>query len=210
MRTLLTQFLEPNGEDSFFFFRSGHHILAITLSINVVGFESTNSLTSQFYLRLIRMTAMLCFLPDALRQKEKAMYYKYDIAKVRENVVDPMFTVVLIARVMDSLLIPLLLSLVSSAYVFLPIEETVTKSKKVQLMTGITSKWYWTSNFLIDFISYNIAVVAGLAPIYMSDPRELHKRHSSIIGTEINCSFHQLRIKHNKTETVIEDTFKPF
>ncbi|KAH9372996.1 hypothetical protein HPB48_003374 [Haemaphysalis longicornis] len=110
-----------------------------------------------------------------LLQDSQAALIKYDIQKVTDNVVDPLFTVVLIARIVDSLTIPLLLSILAAAYVFLPINETHTKAKKIQLMTGISSTRYWFMSFIIDLMSYTIANFIALLPLFILDPHGVNK-----------------------------------
>ncbi|KAG0429763.1 hypothetical protein HPB47_023315 [Ixodes persulcatus] len=52
----------------------------------------------------------------------------------------------------------------------------------LQLLTGISSTRYWLVNFLVDFVTYNIACFAAFLPIYVGDPNNLHGREYSIIS----------------------------
>ncbi|XP_075538589.1 phospholipid-transporting ATPase ABCA3-like isoform X1 [Dermacentor variabilis] len=126
-----------------------------------------------------------------IREGPKAPLFKFDIQKVSDSVVDPVFTVVLIARIVDSLTIPLLLSLLAAAYVFLPTEETFTKAKAIQLMTGITASRYWFMSFFIDMASYTIACIIALLPLFIIDPWGLTKKANIILSTYLGlfCFF---------------------
>ncbi|XP_077560130.1 phospholipid-transporting ATPase ABCA3-like isoform X2 [Haemaphysalis longicornis] len=123
----------------------------------------------------INITRTAAETDQMLLQDSQAALIKYDIQKVTDNVVDPLFTVVLIARIVDSLTIPLLLSILAAAYVFLPINETHTKAKKIQLMTGISSTRYWFMSFIIDLMSYTIANFIALLPLFILDPHGVNK-----------------------------------
>ncbi|CAN7983582.1 unnamed protein product, partial [Ixodes hexagonus] len=106
----------------------------------------------------------------------------YSIEMVEDTVTGPMFTTALTARIMDSLILPLLLSLLAAAYIVLPIEETVSKAKMLQLMTGISATRFWFINFIIDFVTYNFACIAAFLPLYVGDPNQLHGRDPRIIS----------------------------
>ncbi|XP_064468885.1 phospholipid-transporting ATPase ABCA3-like [Ornithodoros turicata] len=107
---------------------------------------------------------------------------KIDVDWLKENVVSPLFTVTLMARILDALLIPLSLSLMAAVYVILPIEEEFSKVKKVQLMTGISSSRYWIFNYFIDYITYNVLIVISFLPIYIADPREMTGRDTRVLS----------------------------
>ncbi|XP_077512020.1 phospholipid-transporting ATPase ABCA3-like [Amblyomma americanum] len=126
-----------------------------------------------------------------IRLGPKAELFKFDIQKVTDNVVDPVFTVVLIARIVDSLTIPLLLSVLAAVYVFLPTEETFTKAKAIQLMTGISATRYWFMSFFIDMVSYTIACIIALLPLFIIDPWGLTKKANIIWSTYLGlfCFF---------------------
>ncbi|KAL3190268.1 hypothetical protein MRX96_019806 [Rhipicephalus microplus] len=124
-----------------------------------------------------------------IREGPKAELFKFDIQQVQDSVVDPVFTVCLIARIVDSLTIPLLLSMLAAAYVFLPTEETFTKAKAIQLMTGITASRYWFMSFFIDMVSYTIAVFIALLPLFIIDPWGLTKKANIILSTYLGLFF---------------------
>ncbi|XP_042148338.1 ATP-binding cassette sub-family A member 7-like [Ixodes scapularis] len=120
---------------------------------------------------------------QVMQQRDNQSSITYSIETVEDTVTGPMYTTALTARIMDSLILPLLLSLLAAAYIAIPIEETVSKAKMLQLLTGISSTRYWLINFLVDFVTYNIACFAAFLPIYVGDPNNLHGREYTIICT---------------------------
>ncbi|EEC04725.1 ABC transporter, putative, partial [Ixodes scapularis] len=50
------------------------------------------------------------------------------------------------------------MALMISAFGPFPVADRVSKSKHLQLMTGLTGKVYWMANFLFDYIIYSLAV----------------------------------------------------
>ncbi|EEC08500.1 ABC transporter, putative [Ixodes scapularis] len=119
---------------------------------------------------------------QVMQQRDNQSSITYSIETVEDTVTGPMYTTALTARIMDSLILPLLLSLLAAAYIAIPIEETVSKAKMLQLLTGISSTRYWLINFLVDFVTYNIACFAAFLPIYVGDPNNLHGREYTIIS----------------------------
>ncbi|XP_054165011.1 phospholipid-transporting ATPase ABCA3-like [Oppia nitens] len=62
-------------------------------------------------------------------------------------------------RVYNSIFIPFSVSFIAAFYVLFPTHERVSKSKLLQLMTGLSIRLYWLSNFIFDYTIYFIYFV---------------------------------------------------
>ncbi|CAG2169599.1 unnamed protein product [Oppiella nova] len=67
------------------------------------------------------------------------------------------------------LLMPIALPFLGASYVVYPIQEMVSKSKLLQLMTGLSSFTYWLSNYLFDLLNHLLAIVLLMLIIYICD-----------------------------------------
>ncbi|CAG2116534.1 unnamed protein product, partial [Medioppia subpectinata] len=57
-------------------------------------------------------------------------------------------------RVYNSIFIPFSVSFIAAFYVLFPTHERVSKAKLLQLMTGLSIRLYWLSNFIFDYTVY--------------------------------------------------------
>ncbi|CAG2181839.1 unnamed protein product, partial [Oppiella nova] len=57
-------------------------------------------------------------------------------------------------RVYNSIFIPFSVSFIAAFYVLFPTHERVSKAKLLQLMTGLSIRLYWLSNFIFDYALY--------------------------------------------------------
>ncbi|CAN8014162.1 unnamed protein product, partial [Ixodes persulcatus] len=149
-----------------------------TIALGLLPWEGLKDLD----LAEIQAKVITANIGQVMQQRDNQSGITYSIETVEDTVTGPMYTTALTARIMDSLILPLLLSLLAAAYIAVPIEETVSKAKMLQLLTGISSTRYWLVNFLVDFVTYNIACFAAFLPIYVGDPNNLHGREYSIIS----------------------------
>lgn len=53
--------------------------------------------------------------------------------------------------------LPIAFPFLGASYVLFPVKERVTKSKLLQLMTGLSPTTYWTVNFLFDLLTHSLA-----------------------------------------------------
>jgi len=56
-----------------------------------------------------------------------------------------------------------------SLFVMHPLQETATKIKQLQRMTGVTSLSYWSTMFAIDFLIFTIGVLLITLAFYIMD-----------------------------------------
>ncbi|XP_064459425.1 phospholipid-transporting ATPase ABCA3-like [Ornithodoros turicata] len=108
--------------------------------------------------------------------RNTTMYYDYDWV-TRE-----MHSVVFSARALATFVVPLSLSIMTSYYVFLPIEERGTGAKQIQLMTGVTPERYWTVNFCTDVIQHLLGSFAAAMPLAIPTSSTLNCHDSSYFG----------------------------
>ncbi|CAG2106637.1 unnamed protein product, partial [Medioppia subpectinata] len=67
------------------------------------------------------------------------------------------------------LLMPITLPFLAASYLIYPIIERVSKSKALQLMTGLSSAVYWLSNYLFDILNHLLAITLLSLVVYMFD-----------------------------------------
>ena len=57
------------------------------------------------------------------------------------------------------MLIPITVPFIGASYVLFPINERTSKAKLLQLMTGLSSILFWTSNFFFDLLNHSLVVL---------------------------------------------------
>ncbi|CAG2117502.1 unnamed protein product, partial [Medioppia subpectinata] len=67
------------------------------------------------------------------------------------------------------LLMPITLPFLAASYIIYPIIERVSKSKALQLMTGLSSAVYWLTNYLFDILNHLLAITLLSLVVYMFD-----------------------------------------
>ncbi|XP_035229229.1 ATP-binding cassette sub-family A member 3-like isoform X2 [Stegodyphus dumicola] len=127
---------------------------------------------------LLLHTALLRFIIDSgsitliNAPLPSGQQYSYDELRMHE-------------RLMANIFVPLALTYISAAFVFLPTHERTSKAKLLQLMTGISAPLYWASMFLWDFLVLFVACLVLIIPFAMFTPYAFFFSHSEAIGTSI-------------------------
>ncbi|KAL1428356.1 hypothetical protein MTO96_002738 [Rhipicephalus appendiculatus] len=73
-----------------------------------------------------------------------------------ESAAFELHTAIFAQRLASMVLVPMSLSLTSSAYVDLPVKERVSGLKLLQLMTGLSSERYWLVTFATDLLTHSV------------------------------------------------------
>ncbi|UXI18727.1 anaphase-promoting complex [Sarcoptes scabiei] len=72
-------------------------------------------------------------------------------------------------RVYNGIFFPFSVSFIAAFYVLFPTHERISKAKLLQLMTGLSVRLYWISNFVFDFTIYFCYFVAMFTLILIWD-----------------------------------------
>ena len=83
------------------------------------------------------------------------------------------YSILFVRQAMCSLLLPISVSFIAGSYIIFPLNERSTKSKFLQLMTGLNPVVYWISNFVFDLFTHIITCGMLLIVIYISDINEV-------------------------------------
>lgn len=98
---------------------------------------------------------------------------EYSISVSRQQLPNTLFSSRLIAPEVES--IPRILIFCSfffptvAIFVLHPLQETMTKVKQLQRMTGVTSVSYWSTMFAFDFLIYTICALLITLALYVMD-----------------------------------------
>ena len=78
--------------------------------------------------------------------------------------------VIIISWIITCLIfLPLAFPFLAASYILYPIKEQVSKSKLIQLMTGLSPVLFWTANFLFDLFNHLLATGILFLVIYLFD-----------------------------------------
>lgn len=70
-------------------------------------------------------------------------------------------------------LIPIAFPFLAASYSLYPIHERITKSKLIQLMTGLPISVFWLSNFIFDLITHLISISILILTMYYFDTYQI-------------------------------------
>lgn len=70
-------------------------------------------------------------------------------------------------------LMPIAFPFLAASYSLYPIHERITKSKLIQLMTGLPISVFWLSNYIFDLITHSIAIIVLIITIYLFDTHQI-------------------------------------
>ncbi|KAH6926302.1 hypothetical protein HPB50_016485 [Hyalomma asiaticum] len=70
-------------------------------------------------------------------------------------------------KVLRSIFLPLVSSLMCSNFVLFPIAERALLVKHLQLLTGLSIMLYWILNFIFDFLFYIVTALCVLPPLWL-------------------------------------------
>ncbi|CAG2104733.1 unnamed protein product [Medioppia subpectinata] len=86
---------------------------------------------------------------------------------------EALMTSMMAAVVSCVLLMPITLPFLAASYLIYPIIERVSKSKALQLMTGLSSAVYWLSNYLFDILNHLLAITLLSLVVYIFDVNQV-------------------------------------
>lgn len=81
------------------------------------------------------------------------------------NVTNELHKTIFMQRIVGMLLVPVSLSIITSAYVDLPLKEQTSGAKMIQLMTGLSSERYWLFTLLCDIFAHLVSCMFCILPI---------------------------------------------
>ncbi|XP_040075790.3 uncharacterized protein LOC120847923 [Ixodes scapularis] len=82
-----------------------------------------------------------------------------------KNVTNELHKAIFTQRTVGMLLVPLSLSLMTSAYVDLPLKEHTSGALTIQLMAGLSSERYWLLTFFWDMTAHFVACIFCTLPL---------------------------------------------
>ncbi|GFR23039.1 ATP-binding cassette sub-family A member 17 [Trichonephila clavata] len=90
-----------------------------------------------------------------------------------------------VSRKTSIFLMPLALSFLSASFVLLPIHERSSKSKLLQLMTGLPAVIYWIAMFFWDYLVWVVASIFLIIPFAVFAHYAFFGIHLNAIGTTL-------------------------
>ncbi|KAH8039882.1 hypothetical protein HPB51_009138 [Rhipicephalus microplus] len=106
-----------------------------------------------------------------------------------ESAAFELHTAIFAQRLASMVLVPMSLSLTSSAYVDLPVKERVSGLKLLQLMTGLSSERYWLVTFATDLLTHSVSSLFCTLPLVFLDSDLWHCRDHYKLGTTFGLFF---------------------
>ncbi|GFY44551.1 ATP-binding cassette sub-family A member 17 [Trichonephila inaurata madagascariensis] len=91
----------------------------------------------------------------------------------------------MMSRVMAIVFMPLALGFLSASFVLVPIHERTSKSKLLQLMTGVPAVIYWIATFVWDYLVWIVASILLIIPFAIFSHYAFFGIHSNAIGTAL-------------------------
>ncbi|GFS56049.1 ATP-binding cassette sub-family A member 3 [Nephila pilipes] len=89
------------------------------------------------------------------------------------------------SRHMSIIFMPLAFGFLSASYVLVPIYEKVSKSKLLQLMTGVPAMIYWIAMFVWDYILYMVSSILLIIPFAIFVHYVFFGIHLNAMGTAL-------------------------
>ncbi|GFW78823.1 ATP-binding cassette sub-family A member 3 [Trichonephila clavipes] len=88
----------------------------------------------------------------------------------------------MMSRVMSIVFMPLALGFLSASFILVPIHERTSKSKLLQLMTGVPAVIYWIATFVWDYLVWIVVSFLLIIPFAIFSHYAFFGIHSNAIG----------------------------
>ncbi|XP_064455280.1 ATP-binding cassette sub-family A member 2-like [Ornithodoros turicata] len=143
----------------------------------VTAFYSGDYYHSQAVSLNLVNTALLRYLTGNDKSKVTAVLrpHRSDVQKVESerisnNHLTDHFNTITKQRIARLVFVPVATSLLISSYVFFPIDERATRSKTMQLLSGVSPLAYWGANYVWDLIAAFVSLLCMFFPIMICHP----------------------------------------
>ncbi|GFT55691.1 ATP-binding cassette sub-family A member 3, partial [Nephila pilipes] len=94
-------------------------------------------------------------------------------------------TMSIMSRIVSIVFMPLALGFLSASFVLVPIHERTSKSKLLQLMTGVPAVLYWIAMFVWDYLVYMVSSILLIIPFAIFAHYVFFGVHSNAMGTAL-------------------------